>query len=98
MSKSYFIYILTNKSRTFYTGVTSDLHHRVTQHREKIVSGFTKKYQLTKLVYFEEFSDVNGAIAREKQLKRWARIKKISLIESVNPGWKDLGDQLYRYS
>jgi putative endonuclease len=95
--KTYFVYILTNKSRTLYIGVTNNLCTRVAQHQEKLVPGFTKKYQLNRLVYFEQFNDIVVAIEREKQLKRWSRPKKISLVESVNPGWKDLGSQIAPY-
>ena len=97
MSRSYFVYILTNTSRTLYIGVTNDLHRRLTEHQQKLIPGFTKKYHLSKLVYFEEFSDVYETIAREKQIKRWSRSKKIALIESANPGWKDVSPQLLTY-
>ena len=93
MSREYFVYILTNKSRTLYIGVTNDLARRVTQHQDKLVAGFTRRYRLTKLIYYEIFDDVYEAIAREKQLKNWSRNKKIALIESVNPGWRDLGKE-----
>lgn len=81
---------MTNKSRTLYTGVTNDLERRVYEHKEKLVPGFTAKYNITQLVYFEVTQDVRGAIMREKQIKGWLRSKKIALIESVNPEWKDL--------
>ena len=82
---------MTNISNTvLYTGITSDLIRRVYEHKNKLVAGFTKKYNLIKLVYFEEFTDVNDAIAAEKKIKGWLRIKKIKLIESKNPDWKDL--------
>ena len=97
MSRSYFVYILTNKSRTLYVGITNDLHRRLTEHQEKLLPGFTKKYHLTTLIYFEEFNGVYEAIAREKQIKKWARVKKIALIESSNPGWKDVSPQLLTY-
>jgi len=90
MAKQYYVYILTNKSRTLYVGVTSDLQRRVWQHKEKLVEGFTKKYNITMLVYYEVTNDVHAALAREKQIKGWRRSKKIALIESVNPQWKDL--------
>ncbi len=85
---------MTNKSKTLYTGVTGDLMRRVFAHRSKLVDGFTKKYNITKLVYLEVTDSVESAIAREKQIKGWLRKKKISLIESVNPDWKDLSDEL----
>ena len=89
--KQGFVYILTNRSnKVKYTGVTSDLTRRVQEHKQKIVKGFTSKYNLTKLVYFEEFSDIKDAIVAEKRIKGWLRRKKIKLIESVNPRWKDL--------
>lgn len=90
---SYCIYILTNKHHTvLYTGVTSDLYHRVLEHREKVYPGFTAKYNVHKLVYYEQFGDVNEAIGREKQIKAGSRKKKIDLINSVNPNWDDLWD------
>ena len=85
----YFVYILTNKSRTLYVGVTNDLPRRIYEHKNKLVDGFSKQYNLTQLVYFEECSDVLEAIAREKQIKGWRRSKKIALIESANPQWID---------
>ena len=94
MSKYYYIYILTNKSNTLYIGVTSDLKVRLFQHRNKLTPGFTNKYNLNKLLYFEVFEDVNDAIRREKQIKGWIRKKKISLIKSTNPSFQDLSDKL----
>ena len=88
--KQYYVYMMTNKSRTLYTGVTNDLERRVYEHKQKLVPGFTAKYNITRLVYFEVTQDVRAAIAREKQIKGWLRRKKITLIESVNPEWKDL--------
>jgi len=81
---------MTNKSRTLYTGVTNDLERRVYEHKQKLVPGFTTKYNITRLVYFEVTQDVQAAIVREKQIKGWLRRRKIALIESVNPEWKDL--------
>lgn len=89
-SRSYYVYIMTNPSRTLYVGVTNDLERRVQQHRLKQIPGFTAKYNITKLVYYEETGDVLAAIAREKAIKGWLRTKKIALIESVNPKWQDL--------
>ena len=87
----YFVYILTNKSnKVLYIGVTNDLERRMYEHKNKMVNGFTKKYNLTKLVYFDETSDVKSAIEREKQLKNWHRDWKIKLISEFNPDWKDL--------
>ncbi len=88
--KQYYVYILTNKARTLYVGVTSDLERRLYQHREKSVDGFSKRYNLTQLAYYEITEDVYAAIGREKQIKSWRRSKKIALIESTNPEWKDL--------
>jgi putative endonuclease len=83
---------MTNRSKTLYTGVTNDLQRRVYEHKQKLVPGFTAKYNITKLVYCEVTADVNSAIAREKQIKGWLRVKKINLIESNNPNWLDLAE------
>ncbi len=91
MEKYYFVYIMTNKHNTvLYTGVTNNLQRRVYEHKNKTLKGFTFKYNINKLVYFEHFEDINEAIRREKQLKGWLRKKKITLIENQNPEWKDL--------
>jgi putative endonuclease len=91
IEKKGYVYILTNVSnRVLYTGVTSDLVKRVYEHRNKLVEGFTKKYKVNKLVYYEVFEDITNAIIREKQIKGWLRSKKISLIEEFNSDWKDL--------
>jgi putative endonuclease len=89
MQPSY-VYIMTGPSRVLYTGVTSNLSKRVGQHHEKRARCFTQKYNLTILIYFETFFDIRAAIAREKQIKAWRRSKKIALIESKNPRWKEL--------
>ena len=89
----YYIYIMSNVSRTLCLGVTNDLQRRVYQHKQKLSSGFTRKYNLTLLVYFEATPDILAAIAREKQIKGWLRAKKVSLIESANPKWLDLSAQ-----
>ena len=95
MSKTYYVYILTNKRHTvFYTGITNNLERRVWEHKQKIIQGFTKKYNIEKLVYFEVFEDVLEAIRREKQIKDWVRRRKIALIEKMNPEWKDLSEYL----
>jgi putative endonuclease len=87
----YFVYIVTNKSnKVLYIGVTNNLERRMFEHKNKMINGFTKKYNLTKLVYFQETSDVRSAIEREKQLKNWHRDCKIKLITDFNPEWKDL--------
>ena len=85
---------MTNKSKTLYTGVTNNLVRRVYEHKNKLIEGFTKKYNINKLVYFELFDNPDDAIKREKQIKGWLRKKKIDLIESMNPEWKDLSNGL----
>jgi putative endonuclease len=91
--KQYYVYIMTNQSGTLYTGVTNDLQRRVYEHKHKLVPGFTQRYNITRLVYFEETSDVKSAIAREKQIKGWLRAKKLELINAVNPNWRDLSEE-----
>jgi len=88
--KDYYVYILSNTSKTLYIGVTNNLERRVYEHKNKLIDGFTKKYNLTKLVYFETTTDIKAAIYREKQLKGWLRSKKIALIEQNNSNWQDL--------
>jgi putative endonuclease len=88
--KSYHVYLLTNRSGTLYTGLTSDLERRVYEHKHKLVDGFTKKYNVGILVYYEATDDIRAAIGREKQIKAWRRSKRIALIESMNPQWQDL--------
>ena len=95
MSKEYYVYIMTNKSRTLYTGVTNDLMRRVYEHKNKLVPGFTSNYNIQYLVYYEMTSSIYSAIEREKQIKGWLRVKKIALIESENPEWKDLSLDWY---
>ena len=93
--KTYFVYIMASKKLgVLYIGVTSDLKRRVYEHKNDLVDGFTKKYLVHRLVYFESTSDINAAIAREKQLKAWKRQWKIELIENENPDWNDLYDSL----
>ena len=88
---SFYVYIMSNKSKgVLYIGVTSNLARRIYEHKQKIVEGFSKKYNLIKLVYIEEYNNAYEAIAREKQLKNWHRNWKINLIESLNPSWDDL--------
>ena len=94
MVKTYYVYIMTNRSKTLYVGITSELVRRVYEHKLKLLEGFTKKYNITKLVYFENTTDVMAAISREKQIKGWLRRKKIVLIESVNPSWKELSEDI----
>lgn len=93
--KTYYMYIMANKSRTLYVGVTNNLERRVLQHRRKLVPGFTSRYNINRLVYYEAFGEILSAIAREKQVKGWLRSKKIALIESANRDWKDLSDGWY---
>ena len=88
--KDYYVYIMTNNSKTLYIGVSNDLNRRIYEHKNKLIEGFTKKYNMTKLVYYETCNSVGDAIRREKQLKNWHRQWKINLIESVNKEWKDL--------
>ena len=88
----YYVYIMSNKSKTIYTGITNNLHRRVFEHKSKKIKGFTSRYNITKLVYYEITNEVKTAIAREKQIKGWIRKKKIDLIESMNPEWNDLSE------
>lgn len=94
--RTFYVYILVSRPKqgTLYIGVTSNLMKRIYEHKDKLVDGFTKHYQIDKLVYFEEHATAEDAILREKQLKRWNRQWKIDLIENENPGWKDLYDKL----
>ena len=95
MDKQFCVYILTNPANTvLYTGVTSDLKARVNQHKEKVVEGFTAKYNVVKLVYYEVCQDALSSIAREKQIKAGPRKKKLELVDGMNPGWRDLYDGL----
>jgi putative endonuclease len=91
----YFVYIITNKSRTIYTGMTNDLERRMSEHKRKLIKGFSATYNITKLVYYEAFNEAGDAIAREKQIKGWLRAKKIALIESLNPQWNDLSENWF---
>ena len=93
--KQSYIYIITNKNNTtLYTGVTSDLVKRIYEHKNKILKGFSSRYNLDKLVYYEIYDDINLAIAREKQIKAGSRQKKIDLINSINKDWNDLYDSI----
>ena len=95
VGRQYCVYVMTNRHNTvLYTGVTNDLKKRAWQHREKLVEGFAKRYNVTKLVYYEVFDDVHAAIAREKQIKAGSRQKKIDLVNSMNREWRDLYDEL----
>ncbi|MBI2305374.1 MAG: GIY-YIG nuclease family protein [Chloroflexi bacterium] len=95
MQRQYYFYIMTNSTNVaVYTGMTNDLKRRVFQHREKMVEGFTKRYDIGKLVYYECCQDVRSAIEREKQIKSWSRARKNSLVVGLNPRWRDLYDEL----
>ena len=95
MSKQFYIYINTNVgNQVLYTGFTSNLHRRIFEHKEKIIPGFTTKYNVDKLVYYEMCESAEGAITREKQIKNYSRRKKVQLIESMNSEWRDLADDL----
>ena len=92
--RNYYVYLMTNwNNKVMYLGVTNDLERRVYEHRNKLLKGFTEKYNINKLVYFEETSNVTAAIAREKEIKKWRREKKNALVQRVNPDWKDLGQR-----
>ena len=91
----YYVYIMTNKSGTLYVGVTNNIKKRVHQHKNKLVEGFTNKYNINILLYYESFSDIYSAIAREKMIKGWLRQKKVELIKTINPDWSDLSTEWY---
>ena len=95
--KTYFVYIMSNRSKTLYTGVTNNLIRRVREHREARASDFTARYKLDRLVYFERFEDIRNAIEREKEIKGLLRIKKIALVVSVNPAWADLSKEWFAH-
>ena len=92
MSKEYYVYIITNKSRTLYTIVTNNIMRRVHEHKNKLVPGFTSRYNIQILVYYESTSSIHVALEREKQIKGWLRSKKIALVNSTNPEWNDLSE------
>ncbi len=96
--KEYYVYILSNKSGTLYTGITNALERRVYQHKNKLIEGFTKRYNIAQLVFFESTDDIMVAIAREKQIKGMLRNKKIELIKALNPQWKDLSESWFETS
>ena len=94
--KPYCIYILTNRTnKVMYVGMTNDLQRRIREHKGRMIEGFTKKYNVDKLVYFEESSDVLSTIAREKEIKKWRREKKNQLVATINPEWKELASSLW---
>ena len=92
LTKCYYVYILASKSRALYVGVTNDLARRVYEHKHKRVPGFTSHYNIDRLVHYEMGQDIEAAILREKEIKRWRRAKKIALIEATNPSWRDLSE------
>jgi putative endonuclease len=95
LTKSYYVYLLTNwNNKVIYVGVTNDLKRRIYEHKNKLIMGFTDKYNLHKLVYFEETQDTHTAITREKEIKKWRREKKNRLVNQVNPRWQDLSEEL----
>ena len=90
---SYYVYIMSSPSRTLYTGVTNNLERRVAEHKERKPGSFTARYNINRLVYFEEFADINQAIARENEIKQMARRTKLALVELTNPNWRDLSTE-----
>jgi putative endonuclease len=96
--RDFFVYILTNRNRkVLYIGVTNDMERRLAEHRAKEVPGFSERYNLTALLYVETYPDAQSAIAREKQLKGWRREKKVALINTINPAWRDLSADWYEH-
>jgi len=95
VARQYYVYILSNDSRMLYVGVTGDIERRMSEHKLKLIDGYTKRYNLTRLVYYEDYDRVQDAIAREKQLKGWLRRRKIELIEEDNPLWEDLAEDWF---
>jgi len=90
-TRSYYVYLLTNwKNKVIYIGVTNNLMRRIYEHKNKLVKGFTQKYNVNKLVYYEETNDVIAALSREKEIKKWRREKKNQLVNHINPAWRDL--------
>ncbi|MBI4991321.1 GIY-YIG nuclease family protein [Candidatus Gottesmanbacteria bacterium] len=90
MSKNYYVYIATNRSHTLYIGITNNPVRRMWEHKNKLIDGFTRKYNIDKLIYIEEYQDINQALAREKQIKSWSRRKKINLIKIANPKFEEI--------
>jgi putative endonuclease len=95
--RSYWVYVMASRSRVLYTGVTNDLVRRVYEHKRGLTPSFTRRYRISRLVYFEAFTDIRDAIACEKQIKGWVRLRKISLIERRNPTWEDLAEKWFRH-
>ena len=94
--REYYVYIMTNRWKTLYTGMTGNIVQRVRQHKEHVNEGFTTDYKMDRLAYYEKYTGVREAIAREKQIKGWLRIKKLQLIVSMNPEWRDLAEDWYK--
>ena len=90
--KRYYVYIMASRSLNLYTGVTSNIYQRVLQHKSAEIDGFTKKYHINRLVYYETLEHIGNAIAREKQVKAWTRVKRLALIKAMNPTWQDLAE------
>ena len=90
--RRYYVYIMASRSLNLYTGVTNNIYQRALQHKGREIDGFTKKYNINRLVYYEVFEHVGNAIAREKQIKAWTRAKRLALIKSMNPAWQDLAE------
>ena len=90
--KTYYVYIMASKTGTLYIGVTNNLTRRVLEHKNKLIDGFTEKYSIDRLMFYQEFDDINQAIEMEKKIKKWGRQKKIDLIKSINPSTKDLAE------
>ena len=97
--ENYYVYFLTNwNNKVMYVGVTNNLERRIYEHKHKLIKGFTEKYNVNKLVYFEQTHDINAALEREKQIKKWRREKKDNLVFSINPEWKDLSNGWFKDS
>ena len=96
MKRIFYVYVLSNISKMLYIGVTNNLERRILEHKNKLIPGFSEKYNLHRLIYFESFGDIRDAIVREKQLKGWVRVRKVELIESKNPNWADLAEDLFK--
>jgi putative endonuclease len=94
-SHSYFVHVIASRSRNLYTGVTADLERRIREHKQGLVPGFTKRYRIERLVYYEMFGDIRAAITREKQIKHWSRQERLALFAAQNPTWKDLAEFLF---
>ena len=94
--RTYFVYLMASRSRVLYVGVTNDLTRRASEHKRGLTAGFTSRYHITRLVYFEELADIRDAIAREKVIKGWVRSRKLAMIERRNPTWEDLAEKWFQ--